>query len=276
MFESWFDERFVSAAEQSRGRWPFRLLASGLLSALLSHAAGWTVALAWMAAAVTVEIPMALATRGLNRGRLGRVQAWAIFWSYALAVSVWSGVGAILWSAGSAACDVAAAAFFAGHLLYLGAHHSRSPGAMVPAVPALLAPLIVLAAPHYHGLDQVMVGLVMVLMTVRAGASFHVSSSNFKRLADASHALTLENERAEVSRAEMTVAKEEAEAASRAKSAFLATMSHEIRTPLNGVLGMAQVMVRDPDMPPLQLRRMEVIRESGEALLAILNDVLDL
>jgi PAS domain S-box-containing protein len=67
----------------------------------------------------------------------------------------------------------------------------------------------------------------------------------------------------------------EAESANRAKSAFLATMSHEIRTPLNGVLGMAQAMARDT-LSPTQHARLEVIRSSGEALQAILNDVLDL
>ncbi|WP_411288930.1 ATP-binding protein [Phenylobacterium sp.] len=70
-------------------------------------------------------------------------------------------------------------------------------------------------------------------------------------------------------------AKDEAEAANRAKSAFLATMSHEIRTPLNGVLGMAQAMAADALSAP-QRERVEVIRQSGESLLAILNDLLDL
>jgi signal transduction histidine kinase/CheY-like chemotaxis protein len=64
-------------------------------------------------------------------------------------------------------------------------------------------------------------------------------------------------------------------AANDAKSAFLATMSHEIRTPLNGVLGMAQAL-RSETLTPVQRERVEVIRTSGEALLAILNDVLDL
>jgi signal transduction histidine kinase/CheY-like chemotaxis protein len=64
-------------------------------------------------------------------------------------------------------------------------------------------------------------------------------------------------------------------AANAAKSTFLATMSHEIRTPLNGVLGMAQAMAGD-ELSERQRDRLSVIHRSGEALLAILNDVLDL
>jgi PAS domain S-box-containing protein len=70
-------------------------------------------------------------------------------------------------------------------------------------------------------------------------------------------------------------ARDAAEAANRAKSSFLATMSHEIRTPLNGVLGMAQAMAAGP-LDAAQRERLDVIRRSGETLLAVLNDVLDL
>ena len=75
--------------------------------------------------------------------------------------------------------------------------------------------------------------------------------------------------------AALVLAKDDAEAANRAKSVFLATMSHEIRTPLNGVLGMAQAMAAD-DLTASQRSRLETIRQSGESLLVILNDVLDL
>ena len=70
-------------------------------------------------------------------------------------------------------------------------------------------------------------------------------------------------------------ARDQADAANVAKSAFLATMSHEIRTPLNGVLGMAQAMARD-ELPPQQRERLAVIRQAGETLLTLLNDLLDL
>ena len=67
----------------------------------------------------------------------------------------------------------------------------------------------------------------------------------------------------------------EATRANQAKSAFLATMSHEVRTPLNGILGMVQAMAFD-SLPPKQAERLEIIRSSGQNLLDILNDVLDL
>ncbi|WOF72628.1 response regulator [Parvibaculaceae bacterium PLY_AMNH_Bact1] len=73
---------------------------------------------------------------------------------------------------------------------------------------------------------------------------------------------------------ELKEMKKEAEAASRAKSQFLANMSHEIRTPLNAVLGFAS-LIKDTELNERQSDYVETIVESGESLLAILNDVLD-
>jgi signal transduction histidine kinase len=66
-----------------------------------------------------------------------------------------------------------------------------------------------------------------------------------------------------------------AEAASRAKGEFLAAMSHEIRTPMNGVLGMTAAMLT-PSLPPTVREGLLTIKESGDTLMALLNDVLDL
>ena len=75
-------------------------------------------------------------------------------------------------------------------------------------------------------------------------------------------------------RAAADEAREEARKANLSKSNFLATMSHEIRTPMNGVLGMAQLLRRD-EAEPAQIERIDVLIDSGEYLMSILNDILD-
>jgi signal transduction histidine kinase/CheY-like chemotaxis protein len=76
--------------------------------------------------------------------------------------------------------------------------------------------------------------------------------------------------------AELRAARDAADAANRAKSTFLATMSHELRTPLNGILGYAQLLRRESSLPEAQRARAAVITRSGEHLLALINEVLDL
>lgn len=75
-------------------------------------------------------------------------------------------------------------------------------------------------------------------------------------------------------RQQLELAKLDAETSDRAKTEFLATMSHEIRTPLNGILGMTEILAAG-DLSEKQRTRIGIIKESGEGLLAIISDILD-
>jgi signal transduction histidine kinase/DNA-binding response OmpR family regulator len=104
--------------------------------------------------------------------------------------------------------------------------------------------------------------------------------SSFANLARANAELDrtnaeLEN-RVELRTTELSQAKTAAELANRAKSEFLANMSHELRTPLNAILGFSQLMNRETSLTQTQKENLGIINRSGEHLLSLINDVLDL
>ncbi|MCL1819316.1 MAG: ATP-binding protein [Oscillospiraceae bacterium] len=76
--------------------------------------------------------------------------------------------------------------------------------------------------------------------------------------------------------AKLEIALDEAEAANHAKSAFLSTMSHEIRTPLNAIIGIAEIQYQNENLGPSEKEAMDKIYTSGDLLLGIINDILDL
>jgi PAS domain S-box-containing protein len=91
-----------------------------------------------------------------------------------------------------------------------------------------------------------------------------------------SQELQTANQQLHDANAQLMQAKADAQAANRAKSTFLSTMSHEIRTPMNAILGYGQLMLRDPDLGADAKANLRIIGRSGEHLLSLINDVLDM
>ncbi|MCP4541471.1 MAG: response regulator, partial [Chloroflexi bacterium] len=126
------------------------------------------------------------------------------------------------------------------------------------------------------GLGLLLVGLVV------GGASWRVRSVENRRrqleqqVAEKTVELQQSNEALTQAKKEAESAREKADIANQAKSQFLSNMSHELRTPLNGILGYAQILKRGHNLTTVQADGLNIIQQSGNHLLTLINDILDL
>jgi signal transduction histidine kinase/AmiR/NasT family two-component response regulator len=282
-----FDDRFVSVMARDLRQWRVRMALAAGMGILLAALADWRVALGWAAAAMAFEEGLRRVSEPLVGDEApAALPTIGVLVLQFLVTATWSAAGVILWLAGGPLGQATAMSFFAALLFHVATQRAGSPLLLVPSIPALATPLIAVALwPQAGILPQ---GVLLVFTGLAggqagrmliAGSAAALAPKPFPapRPAPAPRPpppITAAD--GELSLEALTEAKAEAEAANQAKSAFLAIMSHEIRTPLNGILGMAQALAADPALSPAQLSRVTVIRQSGQSLLAILNDILDL
>jgi signal transduction histidine kinase len=246
--------------------WP-RMVHSLALTTVAWPVMGWMGALVWFAgtwgivwAGMAVNTRIQAAGSAEEAARLTTL-LMAVNW---VSGGISSAGNAVLFAVG----DPVARAFASASLFLSAAYVLLQYYAERRAFLVLLSPYAIAAASigavllaEGHGL-RVLYFAALALMLVNFFA-------NSRQMLDSSRT-ALRAARAKAREGEQAAAE-----ANAAKSRFLATMSHEIRTPLNGVLGMAQAMGADR-LSDVQRDRLGVIRASGESLLAILNDILDL
>lgn len=264
MFSRLFDPGFDVSARESYRRQPFRLILAVVLGAIFAVGLGWRPMAIWVALVLLVE-----------------GTSWFVYWRrpypavasygrrvrHALTVLIigvlWMAPVAMMWLSGDPALQTAAAVQWMANIAYAQLYAGRSRGYTLLMVTPSLGIALVLSigfSPHEGpGAWTAHMVVILALMNAIAGLVDVILRADALRRATAK----IEKERAA------------AEAANAAKSAFLAMMSHELRTPMNGVLGMAHAL-RASRLSAAQRQQVDLILESGDGLMAVLNDVLDL
>ncbi|HLK25288.1 MAG TPA: ATP-binding protein [Caulobacteraceae bacterium] len=258
---------FVASSRNMRNR----LVHAGALLAGSAVLLPGLTAYLWFSAAAAVTLAASLIARraaDATDDAARRAVARALFLVTLLSSCVYGGWFAALWRTGDDAAQLFGLVMVLVSLTYILMQYYASPRVFVGLIAPYLAGLAAIggqtAAVAYRD------GRPWISVAVFAGA---LGLANF--LHNARRQLDQSRRALREARAIARAGEQAADAANAAKSAFLATMSHEIRTPLNGVLGMAQAMQAD-ELSETQRGRIAVVRESGETLLAILNDILDL
>ena len=220
----------------------------------------WVLAWAW--------IEGRLADIVQRRAVAGRPTEAIVTAAFVIARAPYSLIAVLCWSSGSPTARLFAAAILCVSLLYALMQLYPRPKLFLIVITPHLAALAFILADLALSDIRARQPLMAVTVAMSAAALYHFFSIARRQLAMSRTLLREARGKAE----EHGLLAEEA---TRAKSTFLAVMSHEIRTPLNGILGMAQALSFDT-LTAAQHDQVDIIQQSGAALLAILNDVLDL
>ena len=250
------DERVDEVAAASRRSRPQRLIMAVFITGFLLFNLGFRTALLWFAAVLLADLYGLAVTRlAAKRGAGPRVRRAGYVSAVVVMVSVWTSLAVVLWLSDHPALRFAAVCLTAGQLIHAQAVTFRSPTvfAFDAGLPALALAGMPLLLGGYTGWSVLTVLIAVALVLLYTVSSAAVNARRVQAL---------------------EVAERAAMSASAAKSAFLAMMSHELRTPMNGVLGMAHALTSGP-LDDQQARQVDMLIRSGEGLMTILNDVLD-
>lgn len=258
------DERLDEVAADIRRLAPSRMVSGFLAAGVVGIGLGYPTALAWLASFLAAEGLAMLATRNFGRGRPGGRADRAAFMYAAIPVNgSWAALAALLWLDGPAQLKVAAVAIWCGQLVFMQQYRHQPLALLVLSGLAPIVSLIVFPFLFMAGADpatQTMRWSLALLIAITVNVALR-NRAAARRMDELTRGLRDERERA-------------VEAA-RAKSTFIAVTSHELRTPMNGLLGMAHALERSK-LTAAQRQQVALMIKSGDSLMQLLNDVLDL
>lgn len=250
------DEGVERAAVLNKSSQAVRFIIAAIAGVVVSLTYGILPALCWIAVEGALQLWLTANLSWIRRGRRGLTSRLSHLGVVTVTSAAWSALAAALWFEGSPLLRIAAAGSFLGLLLEGVKLNISSPAAarLHFIAPALSLTAIALFSSGAHGWSIAAVLLLLAGMAMFVGDVARVVRANAVALR-AAEARALD--------------------ASQAKSAFLAMISHELRTPLNGVLGMAHALA-GTELSDKQADYLDTILRSGDGLLTILNDILDI
>ena len=255
---------FDDVARDSCNLAPGRIAAATVAIFIVAATLGWPTAAVWGSAQMACELFIWVSTTALIRpGNATPARRVTFMAASVLNCCIWLGLSLAFWHSEQRGSPFSSLIIWASLLVNATSFAFRSRAAFWLFAAPVSAVMIMtpVLSPVFLGAQHLLACFGVVILASYALLSARRNMVAATQLAEAHAALDR--------------ARQAAESANLAKSAFLATMSHEIRTPLNGVIGMAQAMVRD-ELPEIQRERLAVIRSGGETLLCLLNDLLDL
>lgn len=262
--KAWSDARLDEVAADTYRLTLSRLVIAALVAGLMVFVLRPEVALLWLLSLYMGEGLALLATRRFKKGRTGtpRERAWFAWASIPITIS-WSTLATVLWFEGQDLLKIAAVSIWAGQIVYTqNFRHQSVPmlvlNGLAPLASLLIFPIFFMPDTS-PAAQTARWGLVLLV-----GTTLNVMAQNraaAKRMDELTRGLREEREKALE--------------ATRAKSTFIAVTSHELRTPMNGLLGMAHALQRST-LDPVQREQIALMIKSGDSLMQLLNDVLDL
>lgn len=251
------DDRIETVTPRTMAMFAARPLVAACAAALVALTLSPIWAAVWLSGVVASEAWTWIATRPQRSGRPATPLERKVYVASIVTMNlVWCGLGVLLWLQPAAAFKIAATCLLAAQIFHAQTFTAQSPVMLlvVGGFPALTLLGLAAGAGDFDGLERILLIGAVAILVAYTGRAAGVNAERDRQLEAARH---------------------EAVEARNAQARFLSVVGHEVRTPMTGVLGMAEAL-RISGLAPSQAKSVDFLISSGQALMSLLDDLLDL